>query len=307
MKKLLICTLIPFALSASEGGGGIPLLVKDLSRTFALSASEGGHGSYTYFSFGLENIDYSETLTLSDGSHAASSAQGSSPVYISGGLIKINGLYDFSMDISSTLLPSQLDERWKIDGALAQQNQFDAMISSMQFLGHYKLSDSHRLVAGPTYKLNSYKRYTFKDADGNYLAQEDPSTHLPTNVKYGLIQERVATLYATGGYWYESIPHATPNQIRLKGNLLVGLPIWNEASNTEFENVTFNSPRGYQLEANGYIGYPIMKGLEIGAFIGYSQQKKSGTDVASDGHTKWPENTLKVWQGGISAVWNFQQ
>lgn len=34
-------------------------------------------------------------------------------------------------------------------------------------------------------------------------------------------------------------------------------------------------------------------------------QKKSGTDVASDGHTKWPETELEIWQGGISAVWNF--
>lgn len=285
MKKLLLTALIPLALCASEGK----------------------YESYTYFSVGMENINYSENLTLSNGKNVQSSAKGSSPVYLSGGLIRINDRFDFSMDLSSTLLPSQLDESWSEGGALAQKNQFDAMINSMQFLGHYKLTDNHRIVAGPTYKLNSYKRYAFTDENGNALAQIDPITKLQTNVPYGLIQERVATLYASAGYWYESIPHATPREIRFKVSALAGLPIWNQATNTEYENVTFNSISGYNAEANAYIGYPIYKGLELGAFAGYSYQKKSGTDVAADGHTKWPENTLEVWQTGLSLVWNFSK
>jgi hypothetical protein len=50
-----------------------------------------------------------------------------------------------------------------------------------------------------------------------------------------------------------------------------------------------------------------MEGLELGVFTNYSYQKKSGTDVASDGHTKWPENTLEIWQTGLSLVWNFSK
>lgn len=283
MKKILITALIPLALGASEGG----------------------YDGYTYFSVGMEHVNYAESLTLSDGNHAQSSAKGSSPVYISGGLIRLNNKYDFSMDISSTLLSSQLGEEWQINGATAQRNQFDAMINSMQFLGHYKITNNHRLVFGPTYTLNSYKRYTFKDENGNYLVQKDPVSNLQTSIHNGLIQERVATLYATAGYWYESAPHATPKTLRYKISLVGGIPVWNNASNTEFENVSFNSTSGYKGEATAYLGYPIMEGLELGVFTNYSYQKKSGTDVASDGHTKWPENTLEIWQTGLSLVWNF--
>ncbi|MDD5716929.1 MAG: hypothetical protein PHW64_03925 [Sulfuricurvum sp.] len=286
MKKLLAITLLPLAVYA-QGYSDV-------------------YDGYSYFSIGMESASYSEDFFSSSlGENVHSSAKASSPVYISGALVRINHRYDFSMDMSSTLLPTQSDEQWSgSTSGLLQTNQFDSTINSMQFLGHYKFTNNHRFVLGSTYKLDSYKRYTFKDANGNYLNQLDSNGN-DTGVKLGLSQERVATLYATTGYWYESIPHASLGNIRFKANTLVSLPVWNEASNTAFEKITFNSTSGYKLEANVYAGYPLMKGLEIGLFAGYSEQKKSGTDTAADGRTKWPENTLKVTQAGVSVVWNF--
>lgn len=265
----------------------------------ALCATEGKYNGYSYFGFGNQNIKYVEKLTLSTGEQVESLAEANSPVYTSGTLVRVNDTYDFSIDLASTLLPTQIGETWTVDGALAQQNQFDAMLNSMQFLGHYKLSENHRIVAGTAYTLNSYKRYNFKDETGAYLLDPD------TNAKYGLLEERIATLYLTGGYWFESAPLATPNTPRFRFNALYNQPVWNDATNTEFEAVSFNSTSGYKVEMNAYAGYPILKGLELGTFGGYSIQKKSGTDVASDGRTKWPDNTLTQWQMGLSLVWNF--
>ena len=198
-------------------------------------------------------------------------------------------------------IPTQAEEKWYENGALVQVNQFDATINSMEFLGHYKLNNNHRIVLGASYKLNSYKRYTFKDQNGNDL------TDSTTGARLGLIQERVATLYASAGYWYESSPHAKEDTIRYKFNTIFGKPVWNEASSTGFDKVVFHSTSGYKLESSVYAGYPIIKGLEIGAYGGYSYQKKSETNVYSDGHTKWPAVTLKIWQAGISFVWNFSK
>ncbi len=260
-----------------------------------LAQSSGGYNGYTYFSVGVENITYKESFFSNTlGANVNSVAKASSPVYISGGLMRVNDTFDFSMDIASTLLPTTSDEEWSVGGALAQKNSFDAMISSMEFLGHYKLTDNHRAVAGLAYKLDSYKRYDFRDPAGDPLDPEE-----------GLSEERVATLYLTTGYWYESIPQATPGQVRFKASATVGLPVWNQATNTSFKKITFNSTNGYKANANLYAGYPVLDGVELGLFCGYNFQKKSGTDVASDGHTKWPENELEIWQGGISAVWNF--
>ncbi|SFV62179.1 hypothetical protein MNB_SM-6-100 [hydrothermal vent metagenome] len=268
---------------------------------FAADKAEERYDSYTYFGVGVQNIKYNEDITLSDGSAVHSEAKSSSPVYMSGALVRINKRFDFSMDFASTLLPKEIEEKWYKNGSLVQINQFDATINSMQFLGHYKFSNNNRAVLGVTYKLNSYKRYTFKDQNGNYLT--DPAT----GARLGLIREQVATLYASAGYWYESSPHAKKDTIRYKFNALLGKPIWNEASSTGFDKVVFHSTRGYSVESSVYAGYPIIEGLEVGLFGAYSYQKKSGTDVYSDGHTKWPEVTLQLWQAGISFVWNFSK
>lgn len=293
MKKLFLTALLPLALFASEG--------------------EEIYDSYNYISFGSENITYNEDYVTRNGQVIHSEAKATSPVYISGALVRINDLFDFSMDLSSTLLPTQAEEKWQIDGALVQTNQFDAMITSMQFLGHYKLNNNHRFVFGPTYKLNSYKRYTWKDVNGDIL-YEDPNLNGIKDAgegKIGLVQERVATLYASAGYWYESSPHAKASKMRWRFNALYGIPIWNEASNTGFEKIIFHSTNGYKLETSAYIGYPLFKGLELGIFGGYSYQRKSKMDymLTSDGVKRiaWPENSLQLWQSGISFVWNFSK
>ncbi len=256
---------------------------------------------YNYISIGMEQIQYEEDITLSTGVKVHSKARASSPVYISGSLIRVNDTFDFSIDISSTLLPKQVNEKWYTDGNLAQQNKFDALITNMQFLGHYKITDNHRILAGIMYKLNSFKRYDFKDENGN------PILDTNTGAKIGLTEERVATLYAAVGYGFESTPFAKPNSIRYKFDLLAAHAIWNEATNTGFERVVFDSINAYKFSASGYIGYTIYNNVELGCFLNYFKEYKNGVDTASDQHTKWPDNTLSILQGGVSLVWNFSK
>ena len=259
------------------------------------------YDGYSYFSVGMQNTKYEENIVLSNGQKVHSSATATSPVYISGSLIRINDKFDFSMDLLSTLLPTETDEKWYLDGVYTQQNKFDATITNMQFYGHYKLTNNHRIVFGPTYSLNSFKRYTFKDANGNIILDN------VTGARLGLTEERVANLRFAVGYWYESAPHGRTQQMRYRFNATFGHSIWTQATNTGFEKVSFDTINSYELQSSAYAGYTVFKGLEIGAFAGYSRQEKTSTDVASDGHTKWPKNTLTLLQGGISVVWNFSE
>ncbi len=263
--------------------------------------SKAQYDGYSYFSIGMQNTKYEENIVLSGGQKVHSSANATSPVYISGSLIRINNKFDFSMDLLSTLLPTETDEKWYLDGVYTQQNKFDATITNMQFYGHYKFTDNHRIVFGPTYSLNSFKRYTFKDANGNIILDN------VTGARLGLTEERVANLRFAVGYWYESAPHGRVHQIRYRFNATFGHTVWTQATNTGFEKVSFDTINSYELQSSAYAGYTIFKGLEIGAFAAYSRQEKTTTDVASDGHTKWPKNTLSLLQGGVSFVWNFSE
>jgi len=277
-------------------------LFVSLALAVTLQAEEAEYyRGYNYISVGVQQIHYEERITLSDGTYVKSSADASSPVYISGSLIRINDKYDFSIDISSTLLPSQIDEKWYADGAYVQKNKFDALITNMQFLGHYKVTDNHRLLFGALYKLDSFKRYDFRDTNGN------PILDATTGAKLGLTEERVATLYAAIGYGYESAPFGVKNGFRFKGELIYAHALWSDATNTGFTEVSFDSINSYKVSASGYVGYTVYKNIEVGCFLSYSREEKNGVDVADDQHTKWPENTLDLLQGGLSVVWNFSK
>jgi hypothetical protein len=275
------------------------LLCSFFLLAYASEESSQSYRGYNYVSVGMEQVQYEEDITLSSGAKVHSKAHSSSPVYISGSLVRVNKTFDFSIDISSTLLPAQVDEKWYINGDFVQQNQFDALITNMQFLGHYKFTNNHRLLAGLMYKLNSFKRYAFKDENGNLILDNT------TGAKIGLTEERVATLYAAIGYGYESAPFARKKSIRYKCDLLFAKAIWNEATNTGFNKVVFNSTNSYKFIGSGYIGYTIYKNVELGCFVNYSKEQKKGVDTATDKHIKWPENTLSILQGGFSVAWNF--
>jgi len=253
------------------------------------------YDAYNYIAFGFESINYQENGTKSSGESFASDSTADSPVYISGSLIRINDIFDFSIDTASTLFPTASDETWHQDGELASTDKLETIISSMKFLGQYKHTDNHRIILGAKYDLNLYKRYAYKDADGNDM-------YNGTN-KITLTEELISTLSLATGYIYESAPHSSGG-FRMKLSAIIGKPIWRNASNTGFEDITYNSTSGYGYEFGGYIGYQVIKGLEIGCFADYDYQFKSGSDKKDD--VIWPENELKVFRSGISFVWNFK-
>ncbi|RLA82573.1 MAG: hypothetical protein DRG78_06795 [Epsilonproteobacteria bacterium] len=253
------------------------------------------YGSYNYIAFGFESINYQEIGTLSDGSSFISNATADSPVYLSGSLTRINEKYDFSIDAISTLLPTQADETWHADGVLASTDKLELLVSSIKFLGQYKKTNNHRISSGLRYDLNLYKRHTYRDVSGNTMVDSDGN-------KISLTEEKVATLSLMGGYIYENAPHSN-GRYRYKFSALAGIPIWRNATNTGFKDITYNSTTGYSYEIGGYFGYEIIKGLEIGMFADYDYQIKTGGDKI-DG-VLWPENTLKVFRSGLSFVWNF--
>jgi hypothetical protein len=108
------------------------------------------------------------------------------------------------------------------------------------------------------------------------------------------------------GYWYESAPFSNTG-MRVSANLLYGQPMWNKATNTGTSEVAFSSTDGSTLNANGYIGFEMIKGLEVGMFAGYTLKNKDSVDnetIGADTVT-WPENELETFRYGVSFVWNF--
>ena len=267
--------------------------------TVSLQANTTKYSGFSYIGFGVETATYEETGLTADGKHFKSSATASSPVYTSGSLININNIFDFSIDATSTLSPTQTEEKWETDGIVTQADQYDTVQSDMKFLLHYKINNNHRFVLGANYNLFSMKRHTYTNpADGSAI--------LSNGNPIGLNQEDISTLNLMGGYWFEHNSFSNGG-MRVSVSALYGKPLSTKATNTSTSSIEFNTKSGSTLNLNGYIGFEVYKGLEIGMFGSYTYKKKSGEDketVGADTIT-WPENSLETYRYGISFVWNF--
>ncbi len=254
---------------------------------------------YNYIGFGMETATYQESGIKTDGKSFKSSATSTSPVYISGGLIKMNKYFDFSIDAASTLMPTQTDEKWQEDGYVVQENKFDTVQSDLKMLLQYKINNNHRIAIGPNYNLFSMKRHT-------YINPIDGSEKLINGNSIGLNQEDIATLNMMIGYVYEYAPFSNGG-MRIKTAAMYGKPVWNKATNTSTEDIEFSSTKGSTIDVDGYIGFELLKGLEMGFFGRYSLKQKDSIDDALVGANTvtWPENELETFRYGVSFVWNF--
>lgn len=264
----------------------------------AVNADEKYYG-FSYAGFGVETASYEEVGVTADGKKFKSAATSSAPVYTSGSLIFVNSFLDFSIDAASTLMATQSDEKWQQDGYVVQKNKYDSVQSDLKFLLHYKFNSNHRVVFGPNYNLFTMKRHT-------YTNPADGSVKLQNGNPISLNQEDVATLNMMFGYWYEYAPFSNGG-MRVKAAALYGNPIWNSANNTSSTEVSFSSTTGSTLNLNGYVGFEVTKGLEMGLFAGYTVKKKDGDNTKEVGAdtVSWPENELQTFRYGVSFAWNF--
>ena len=265
-----------------------------LAAVFNISwAGEPGFDGYSYMAVGLNNVKYKEEVTTLSGTHVNSEAVSTDIYYITGGLVRLSDRYDFSYDLASTLYPNDLDEDVYING-IYQTNKADILLNNMTFLLHYKLTNSHRIVGGVQYVLNTYKRFDFIS---------DPNQ--------GVVEERSASLIVNGGYWYESSPAAVKG-LRITVKALIGLPVWQKTTNTNITAVDFSDAGGYNGQLSLWFNYTVFPGLEIGAGIGYDYMYREGggpKQAVISGTVRniyWPENTTETLYGAFCVTWNFR-
>ena len=288
MKKLLVLSLTAAGL----------LYAGNYDRNF---------DGYSYFAFGVENLKYNEkfvytfnTSTIGENGKSYSSGQQvavkskinvTSPVYLSGGLIRFTDKWDLSMDFASTLKPNSTTEDWmdRSDDSTITSNYAEVMTNAMKFLLHYKLTKQHRVTFGFSYILNTFKRYA------------DPKV---TNTT-ALVQETSATATLDVGYWFESAT-AAKDGFRIKYEITAGLPVYQDVQNTKAPNLTFDETKGFNFDTSLYMGYTLFRGLELGFFANYAYMYRDGDTKKYNGQTViWPTNITQNIRGGLQVSWKF--
>jgi hypothetical protein len=283
------------------------LLISSLVAVSLFAANDRNFDGYSYFAIGVQHFEYNEKFiytfknvyvgkngkTYPANSNVAvkSRLNVTNPVYLSGGLIKINKKWDLSMDFTSTLKPNKTTEKWldRGDDSTIVSNNATIMSNSMKFLMQYKLTNLHRITFGFNYFLNTFKRYNDPDDSGSQYLVEETASSLVLNV----------------GYWFESNTAALDG-LRIKFNIEGGLPIYENVTNTAAPSLTFDNTDGYDFDTGLTVSYPIMKGIELGLFTNYSYMYRDGQTKHSDGKTiVWPTNITQSLNGGLQVTWKF--
>ena len=273
---------------------------------FAGNIKDRNFDGYSYFAAGIEHFEYNEKFiytakdaftgengkTYPANSNVAvkSKLNITQPVYLSGGLIRLNKNWDLSMDFSSTLKPNETTEKWldRGDDSTIVSNYATIMSNSMKFLMQYKFTNVHRMTFGFTYLLNTFKRYNDPDKGTTQL-----------------VEETTSTLVLNLGYWFESNT-AAKDGLRIKFNVEGGVPVYENVTNTAAPSLTFDNTTGFNFSTGIALGYTVLRGLEVGLFSNYSYMYRDGETKNVNGKKIiWPTNITQNIQGGLQFTWKF--
>jgi hypothetical protein len=235
----------------------IGLLVPSLLSISSLAqAEEQNSAGYSYFNFGVENIDYQE---FPANIPVESKSKVSNFVIRTGGLYPINADFNFSIDAAASFAPEQSTEQWDNTetGEVLQKNLVTLQNASTLVLVHYKFSPSWQLLAGGSFNEETFKRFNFEALSENVVdlskyTVEESFSHIDVNLGVG---------------YGSDLLQGQDDHLSIRA--YVGLPVWSNTKNTSYPEAewTETSSISWQLQARYSIA--ISNDFQIGAYASY--------------------------------------
>jgi len=231
------------------------------SFAFAEPGKESTAG-YSYFNFGIENIEYQEFLpgNESRGIPAIESKSSVSNFVIrTGGLYAINPDFNFSIDATASFAPEQGTETWTISDTNTplQENLVTLQNASTLVLVHYKVLSSWQLLAGGSFNEETFKRFNFQQLDpraqdlSKYTVEESFS-HIDVNL--GL------------GYGSDLLQGQNDH---LSVRAYAGIPLWSNTKNTSYPDAEWSDSGSVMWHLQARYSIAISNDFQIGAYASY--------------------------------------
>jgi hypothetical protein len=254
---------------------------------------------YSYF-LGLaqQSLRYQETSSIAP---VKSSVRTHSALLITGALFPIQPDVLVSVHSETTFAPGRSTETWSATSAsiggitltspTVQTNGFSLSQSSIQLLGHQRVSRQAFGVAGLTLRQQSFKRYVFVSGPDNVVQLptdktiEESSSEAVLNVGAELESESVRR--STSHYGLRAA---------------IGVPIWRRVNNTSAPDLQFNGTRGLDFELEGRYSWAVFHSAHAGVWAKYSLSRRN---AERQGSTELPENRTDSLGLGLELLWKF--
>ncbi|MBL4865033.1 MAG: hypothetical protein JKY67_01500 [Pseudomonadales bacterium] len=253
---------------------------------------------YSYLGVSTEHLYYSEQYVI-QGLAFRTSVSVDSPVLVSGGLHDINEKFSFSINVSSTLSPGDVEEKLLFDDQAivdingtdnVHVNKYSVAMAKTQTLLHYRLTPKFEILAGVGFDLHIFKRFGWSTqlqersvvVDGVTVQSlviltsdtEARLLELPT----GAVEQTIFSMDGLLGVGYDS-GNITDNDWRFYGTALVGKSLIRTIENTLYPDVQFEGTGGSRYSTNFGVSHKIFKGAHFGVEGYYSKISRSEESV----------------------------
>lgn len=287
---------------------------------------------YSYFSFGIQNIDYEERQTdviegldipfklRTEGSVASLNIR-------SGGLFTVNSKYDFSIDSTATFAPEYDKETWYLDidlpgvqegEAAVQENSLSFTDASTMGLVHYKLNPHWRAVVGAEFQLHQFKRneFYFPSVLTQTQDYEDECVVNEGQTKCVMVkqtEEIISNFNVMAGLAFES-GALKSSKLHHSAKLVAGLTAWSHIINSDSPELEFNDTGKFTVMAEMRSTYQVSEGLNVGVYANLQITERDSESVGPSSFTQGgvektkvvtvPEATTTSIALGVSAAWD---
>ena len=269
--------------------------------------AEDGRRGYSFFGAGFDFVDYEENTARNiDGKTVDIETELELKfTQHSGAYISINTDWGFYLTSSSTLGDSKSDEQWQIDDTTVRENSVSFSRQRLEGLATYRLATFEYLLFGVQYSSIDFKRFAAQltSKAGSFGVDE-------TSFSPGTVSENVWDVSVKIGYEINSIFHHPNPGWRYQLQVIAGIPLTTNISNTDVnDGESYSSSfEGLQLRLNGVYGYQFSENVlaAFGLELALRRRDVIIHDViSSTGITEFPENTLLYSFPSFIVLWSF--
>lgn len=276
------------------------LFVLLTSFLFADETSEKKRYGYSYLAIGMQHTYYIQEFTSDNGNYKLKS-KSYSPYYTTATLTRVNQKFGFEIYAASTLFASSTDE-YLSSASTQTQHTLDMTLTDVAFTLHYKpFNEYHRFTMGGRYTYEVLKRY--------HIDSPNVQINSINNTTTSIIENKIAAITLDVGYMYMNKIETGTKGINYRLGASFGIPFFSATADTYADDsFKLNPTWGSKVAANGYIGYTVFNGLEVGAYLDLLYQAKfddiQGTDPNGN-YIKSKDSIKTLVNYGVLAAWSF--
>jgi len=222
------------------------------------------------------------------------------PIMRNGGVHKLSDTQLLLIESISTIYPTRVEEQWRLNSnnVVFQENSMTYTLNTKRIYYYQQLVKRLKWVAGVEYSLHSFKRF-------------EPSSEY-IDFSWDLIEETKAEIILNTGFDFDS-GRLTHNNWRYYGHVLVGMPVFSRAENTQYTDLYFDNADGYSLHTNFGLSKKLTHKVHVGFLFEWDYLYRESVELTvveffNDDFNittvvEYPKHITQIMRLGLNVHW----